>query len=125
MIKKLIISFVVAISVTTFVSVITISHTYNADVLTNSINSVGPGAFNQMEIICTTTPKYTVKGFPFPESQIVAHDECSTTYQHNYRIQPIIMNIIFWFVITFGLIEGYSLVRKRLSVGKTNQSIKK
>ena len=73
--------------------------------------------------------KYVVSynGFPIHDGQVnqPGDTSCTNDNAHTYSVLGIIENLVIWFLITFGLIEGYSLVRKRLSVSKTNQSIKK
>jgi hypothetical protein len=120
MIKKIIISLTIAASIT---AVVTLVIPVKSNGLPFSCRDNSPYIASCMaDPGCSHSISYT--GFPIHDKQ-VNQDTCNNKYSHTYSVLGIIENLIIWFVIIFSLIEGYSLVRKRLSVGKTNQSIKK
>jgi len=127
MVKKLIISLTIAASITAIFTLVNVGH---------SVKSIG-GNFGAKctglnpNFGCGDVPpcnyEVSYNGFPIHDGQVNQPGDtwCSNNNGHTYSVLGIIENLVIWFLIIFGLIEGYSLVRKRLSVGKTNQSIKK
>jgi hypothetical protein len=126
MIKKIIISLVITASITALFTLVNIGHSVKS--IDGNIGAKCTGDFfigcNDV-LPCNYRVSYN--GFPIHDGQVNLPGDtwCSSVSDHTYSILGIIENLIIWFVIIFGLIEGYSLVRKSLSVTKTNQSVKK
>ena len=128
MIKKIIISLIIAASITALITLVNTGHSLKSTKgrLVGSCPAINGlvGDCAYFEPPCQYVVSYN--GFPIHDGQVnQVGDAFCTGNGHTYSGLGIIENLVIWFLITFGLIEGYSLVRKRLSVGKTNQSIKK
>ena len=128
MVKKIIICFVVAASITAIFTLVNIGHSVKSiggDGGSTCTYTTDPNFGCNTAFPCKSVVSYN--GFPIHDGQVNQSGDTSCTHNngHTYSVLGIIENLVIWFLITFGLIEGYSLVRKRLSVGKTNQSIKK
>jgi len=129
MVKKIIICFVVAASITAIFTLVNTGHSVksNKGKLVGSCPAINGfvGYCAYFEPPCQYVVSYN--GFPIHDGQVNQSGDtsCTNNNGHTYSVLGIIENLVIWFLITFGLIEGYSLVRKRLSVGKTNQTIKK
>ena len=129
MVKKLIISLTIAASMTAIVTLVNTGHSLKSTkgklvASCPAINGlVGDCAY--FEPPCQYVVSYN--GFPIHDGQVnqVGDAFCTGNNGHTYSVLGIIENSLIWFLITFGLIEGYSFMRKSISVGENDQSIKK
>ena len=127
MVKKIIISLTIAASMTAIVTLVNTGQ---------SVKYVAgdPNPPRCVNFGCNDNASYyyvvSYKGFPIYDGQygqIVFPDESwsNNNNSYTYSVLGIIENSLIWFLITFGLIEGYSFMRKSISVGENDQSIKK
>lgn len=129
MVKKIIISLTIAASITAIVTLVNTGHSLKSTKgkLVGSCPAINGfvGYCAYFEPPCKYVVSYN--GFPIHDGQVNQSGDtsCTNNNAHTYSVLGIIENLVIWFLITFGLIEGYSFMRKSISVDENNQSIKK